>query len=108
MTEPKGHMDYVSAYGAEFDEKKTAVFRRVKILPQLNGRPWDEKALALVQAARPSHLFVIKDFESTVFFLWAVYVYVDEQEDGTLIIKKIEQSSRVGWVEGVDELLKGE
>ncbi len=66
----------------------------LRVLPQLYGRPWDERAMNLVDALRPSRVRVSKGELKTNAITWRVTVMLDSEGHG--VIKWIEQEVTVG------------
>lgn len=77
-----------------FDDRGYTV---IEVLPQLNGKPWDEVALGYVHALRPSQLRVVQDSAQLDSENWRVTVWLES--DG-LTIHCIEQEVEVGLPQG--------
>lgn len=72
----------------------------VEVLHFLNGKPWDDVALAFVESLRPTHLRVISPGKGTQIDAqtWRVTVYLND-DDKT--IEKIKQEVQVGLPDDV-------
>lgn len=83
---------------APFEEFNSRGFICIKVLPELNGRPWNDVALGYLHSLRPSRIRVIKDgWTQCDSRLWRVTVYLEK--DGETI-KRIDQEIQVGLPEG--------
>jgi hypothetical protein len=80
----------------ETDEEKRCGWMTIPVLEFLKGRPWNNAALNLVRALRPSCIRVTTGPIKTDACSWRVTVTVDERDKRT--IKDIEQEVEVGIV----------
>lgn len=74
-------------------------YTSINVLPFLNGRPWDEIALAYVHALRPSQLRVVQEGIQLDAEAWRVTVWLNPD---ARTIKSIEQEVQVGLPDGID------
>ena len=89
--------DFYSRQGVRYQAGGVRGFLSVKVLPFLNGRPWDDIALGYVHSLRPSMIRVIRDEETMDAQTWRVSVYV---YDGN-IIESIRQEVEVWLPDGI-------
>lgn len=68
----------------------------IKVLPELTGKPWNENALHLVHALRPSSIRVTTGEIKCDSRTWRVTVYINEEN----IIQEIEQEVEVTGMSG--------
>lgn len=94
MKTPK---DYYSKHMVGYEKPNHIGFLSIKVLEFLNGREWDEVALAYVHSLRPSCIRVTTDCITLDARTWRVTVYVDNKN----IITGIEQEVEVGLPDGV-------
>lgn len=80
--------------GATYEAPDRRGFMTIEVLPQLTGRMWDEDALNLVHALRPSSIRVSTGEIKCDSRTWRVTVYVDDYD----VIMSIEQEVEVGLV----------
>lgn len=80
----------------ETDEEKRCGWMSIPVLEFLNGRPWNNAALNLVRALRPSCVRVTTGETTTDGCSWRVTITVDPKDKRT--IKKVEQEVEVGIV----------
>lgn len=73
-------------------------YTSIKMLEFLNGRPWDDIALAYVHALRPYAIRVVNGAETCDAVTWRVTVYVDAAN----VITGIRQEVEVWLPEGVE------
>jgi len=83
---------YVNRHGASFQQPARMRGGSIGVLPELTGKPWDEKALNLVAALRPSWVRVVQGEETTDAILWRVTVYLGEDS----LITSVRQEAWVG------------
>lgn len=89
QAEEKGARRYYSTSGVKPDpeERRTTSWGSLKMLPELTGKLWDDFALGVVMALRPSWIRVTTGEETTDGRPWRVTVCVDKAG----IIQSIEQ-----------------
>lgn len=63
------------------------------LLPELVGKPWDDKALGCVQMLRPSYIRVTQGTVKLDARVWRVTVYLEEDN---ITINRIDQEVEVG------------
>jgi len=73
-------------------------YTTIRVLEFLNGRPWDDIALAYVHALRPSMIRVTCGETTLNVILWRVTVFTDQNN----IIKYIEQEVEVALPERIE------
>lgn len=73
-------------------------YTSIKVLEFLNGRPWDDIALAYVHALRPYAIRVVRGAETCDSVQSRVTVYVDEKD----IITGMRQEVEVWLPKGVE------
>lgn len=78
--------------GQTYQQPSRIGYYTLIVLPQLNGKCWNEYALALVHSLRPSHIRVVTDSAQLDAQTWRITVWVDHNN----IIKQIEQEVEVG------------
>ena len=71
----------------------------MRVLRFLQGRPWDEIALAWVHALRPSMIRVVRGEETLDAVCWRVSVYLGAGG----LIQSVRQEVEVGLPEGVED-----
>lgn len=89
--------DYYSTHLVIYEPPQRTGYTSIQILSFLNGKPWDELALAYIHAVRPSSIRVTKGGITLDSRTWRVTVIVDEEN----IIKEITQEVEVGLPEKV-------
>jgi hypothetical protein len=84
--------DFYSSLGFPYDARKAGRygFTSIKMLEFLNGRPWDDIALAYVHALRPDSIRVVRGEEKMNAHTWRVTVYVDADDKITGIRQEVE------------------
>jgi hypothetical protein len=84
--------------GAPFERFNCIGYTSIKVLPELNGKPWNDAALGYVHSLRPSDIRVSKDWcLQCSFQAWRVTVYL--KKDGETI-EMIKQQVEVGLPDG--------
>lgn len=84
--------DFYSSLGVRYDRKSAGRvgFTSIKVLEFLNGRPWDDIALAYVHGLRPDCIRVVIGEEKCNANTWRVTVYVDDANKITGIRQEVE------------------
>jgi hypothetical protein len=89
--------DYYSDHMVEYKQPESYGWSSIKVLEFLNGKPWDNVALAYVHSLRPSSIRVTTGCITLDSRIWRVTVFVDDDN----IIKYITQEVEVGLPDGV-------
>jgi hypothetical protein len=87
-----------SCQGQPFIPWDSQGYTVLKVLPELNGKPWDEVALGYVHALRPSRLRVVQGMAQADAQRWRVTAWL--KKDG-VTIDHIDQEVAVGLPESV-------
>jgi len=89
-----------SRQGRPFEKWNSTGFITIQPLPQLHGKPWNELALGLVHALRPTQLRVIGANEGCQLDgqQWRVTVHLKEDD---ITIDTIDQEVTIGLPKGV-------
>ena len=93
----KTHKDYFSSLGVDFEPFPRRSYTVIEPLPFLHGHQWDDRALAYVDALRPSQVRVVTDGVKLNACCWRVTIYVNEHN----FIERIEQEVQVGLPKGI-------
>lgn len=76
--------DYAGIHGGRqgqsFVPFPVTLFRIIRVLPQLNGKPWDDVALGLIHSLRPSHIRVTDRGTQCDGQTWRVTVFLDPKD----------------------------
>lgn len=91
------HKKYYGTHGTVFEDLPRTSYTVIDVLQCLWGKPWDDVAVAYVQALRPSCVRVTEGLCKADGWTNRVTVFIDEDN----IITKIHQEVRVGLPEGV-------
>jgi hypothetical protein len=94
MKTPK---DYIVYHHTDYEPFPSRGFTVIEVLPFLKGKPWDEYALAYLQALRPSYVRVSTGMITCDARNWRVTVFI--HNDNT--IRRIEQEVEVGLPDDV-------
>jgi len=96
---PDKHFDeYYTTHMEMFEPFNSRSYKSITVLDFLNGKPWDDLALAYVHALRPSSIRVTKGTVKCDARTWHVTVYITEDN----IIEEISQEAEVGLPDGVE------
>lgn len=90
--------DYRTHHVVEYAQPNSRGFTSIKVLPFLNGKKWDETALAYVHSLRPSGVRVTTGICTLDSRIWRVTVIL---QDDNITIKEISQEVEVGLPEGI-------
>jgi hypothetical protein len=83
--------DFYTRHMVRYPDRVNRIsYSSIKALEFLNGRAWDDIALAYVHALRPSAIRVTRGEETMDSVLWRVTVYVDERDTITGIRQEVE------------------
>lgn len=83
---------YYSTHLVEYKQPVHCGWGSIKVLEFLNGKPWDNIALAYVHSLRPSSIRVTKGSITLDSRIWRVTVFVDDDN----IIESVSQEVEVG------------
>lgn len=88
----------------DFTPHATRGYFSMRVLRELDGRQWNEKALDIIAAVRPSWVRVIGpgDEEKTDARTWRVTVHVDAENRIIDIVQEVEISRASGFRNGGD------
>ncbi len=81
----------------DFDPKRESYcYTVIPVLEFLNGRPWNNMALNIIESVRPTAIEVVKPNGAVTLdcYSWRVRVYLDEKQ----LIERIEQEVQCGCV----------
>lgn len=90
--------DYRSHHVVEYSQPNSRGWTSINVLSFLNGKKWDEVALAYVHALRPSGIRVTTGLCTMDSRVWRVTVIL---EDDNVTIREISQEVEVGLPEGI-------
>src|SRR6266481_1737914 len=94
----KTFKDYYEIHQISFESFKAIGYNSIKVLPELYGKPWDDYALGLLHALRPSCIRVTFDMVTCDSITWRVTVSINEDN----LIREIKQEVLVGLPKGVE------
>ena len=86
---------YRSTHLVGYQRPDSTGFRSIRCLTELNGRPWNNMALNMVHALRPSCIRVTEDWQTLDAVNWRVTVMLES--DGRTI-RQIWQEAEVGLI----------
>src|SRR5690349_10525858 len=82
---------YIDLQGKQYISSGVFRYCRVKILPELIGKQWDDEALKLCHSARPSMIRVTAGEETTDSILWRITVRTNKKG----VIESVTQEAEV-------------
>lgn len=97
--------DYHDTNGLECDGPMALGYTSIAVLPFLNGRKWDERALGFVYALRPSKIRVTYGEEKLNSVSWRVTVRVDRDDVIRSVTQEVQVGLAPGWRYGEDARL---
>lgn len=95
----KTAIEYRGPNNREFKQYDCTGFLVLDVLPILIGKKWNDYALGIIHAARPSAIRVATTSESVVcdYVGWRITVHINNED----IILSVKQECEVGLPEGV-------
>lgn len=92
--------EYFTTHMSEFRRFNKIGFTSLDVLPELNGKVWNDYALGLVHSLRPSSIRVTDSETKLDARTWRVTVYINNKTDR--IIERIRQEVEVGLPDDID------